>query len=253
MVAGLDKSRPPRPTSQLVPASDFFHPPSSVETTDHPNLVPRPLANGHTDAFNSGIDQVLPSETPLRPAGSSVTAENSIASAPQGNFDDIIQFLENELKSRPRSVWSHQLLDILAHRPCQYRIRPLIACCIKQNDEPEHTSADIRLEQRKEKRMNVEITLDPTAATSQWVKLPTAAEHTTDDDALSLSLIVGGDRNRGVLGCVGPYCSADPEVLEFLRGADFPKQEIGVGKTVNVGFRFKKYPRDLDTREQAFR
>ena len=102
MVADLDKSRAIRPTSQLVPASVFFHPPSPVETTDHPDLVT--LVNGHTDAFNSGIDQVLPSETTVRPGGSSVTAENSIASAPQGNFDDIIQFLENELKSRPRSV-----------------------------------------------------------------------------------------------------------------------------------------------------
>ena len=102
--------------------------------------------------------------------------------------------------------------------------------------------------------MNVEITLDPAAETSQWVKLPTVVYHTTDDDKLSLSLIVGGDRHRGVLGGVGPYRSVDNGVLEFLRGAGFsPTLEIGVGETVNVGFKFKKYPRDLDTREQAFR
>jgi hypothetical protein len=130
----------------------------------------------------------------------------------------------------------------------------LITFCIKQNDEPEYIPADSILEQRKEKKMNIEITLDPTAKTSQWVKLPTAIEHNTDDNTLFLSLIVGGNRKRGVLGCVGPYCSPDPDVLEFLRGAGFsPTQEIRVGKTVNVSFKFKKYPRDLDTHEQAFR
>jgi len=102
--------------------------------------------------------------------------------------------------------------------------------------------------------MNVEITLDSAAETSQWVKLPTVAEHTTHADTLFLSLIVGGDRNRGVLGSVGPYCPADTEVIEFLRVTGFsPTLEIGVGKTINVGFRFKEYPRDLDPREQAFR
>ena len=64
--------------------------------------------------------------------------------------------------------------------------------------------------------MNVEITLDPDAETPQWVKLPTGVEHTTNDNTLSLSLIVGGDRHRGVLGSIGPYCSADTGVLEFL-------------------------------------
>ena len=102
--------------------------------------------------------------------------------------------------------------------------------------------------------MNVEITLDAAAETSQWVKLPTVVEHTTNDNALFLSLIVGGDRHRGVLGSVGPYCSADTGVLEFLRVAGFsPMPEIGVGKAVNIGFKFKKYPRQLDPREQAFR
>ena len=107
--------------------------------------------------------------------------------------------------------------------------------------------------------MNVEITLDSAAATSQWVQLPTAVEHTAEDDtnkprALSLSLIFGGDRNRGVLGGVGPCYPADTEVVEFLRGAGFsPTLEIGVGKAVNVGFKFKKYPREMDHREQAFR
>ena len=130
----------------------------------------------------------------------------------------------------------------------------MIACCIKQNEEPERTSTDAPLVQRKEKKMNVEITLDPVAETSRWVKLPTVVEHTTDSDTLFLSLIVGGDRHRGVLGGIGPYCSADTEVLEFLPVAGFPPMlEIGVGRAVNVGFKFKKYPRDLDPREQAFR
>ena len=148
--------------------------------------------------------------------------------------------------------------------------------------------------------MNVEITLDPTAKTSQWVELPTGVEqtpndntlpastcpnglvvqlasrpgvshavpqevtvhdafpsfppNTKNDNTLSLSLIVGGDRHRGILGSVGPYCSANTEVLEFLQVPGFsPTLEIGVGTAVNVGFKFKKYPRDLDSREQAFR
>jgi hypothetical protein len=107
--------------------------------------------------------------------------------------------------------------------------------------------------------MNVEITLDAAAAASQWVELPAVAEQITNDNTetphtLSLSLIVGGNRKRGVLGGIGPYYSADVEVLEFLRGAGFsPMVEIEVGKTVNIGFRFNKYPRDLDPGEQAFR
>jgi len=133
-----------------------------------------------------------------------------------------------------------------------------MTCSIKQNEEPEGTAA-ATLQQRKEKKMNIEITLHSAAATSQWVKLPAAAEHIADDNtkehqAFSLSLIVGGHNHGGVLGGVGPYHPTGTEVIEFLRVAGFhPTLEIGVGKTVNIGFKFKKYPRDLDTREQAFR
>ena len=82
------------------------------------------------------------------------------------------------------------------------------------------------------------------------MELPTGVEHTPKDNALSLSLIVGGDHHCGVLGSVGPYCSANTEVLEFLQVTGFsPTLEIGVGTAVNIGFKFKKYPRDLDPRE----
>jgi len=107
--------------------------------------------------------------------------------------------------------------------------------------------------------MNIEISLHSAATTSQWVKLPTAAEHIADDntngnETLSLSLIVGGNKHGGVLGGVGPYHPTGTEVIEFVRVSGFsPMLEIGVGKAVNVGFKFKKYPRDLDSREQAFR
>lgn len=118
MVAGLEKGLPIQTTSRLVTTLDFFQrplEPPSTRTTDHSDLVP--LTNGHTDSSSTGIDQDLPSGIPVRLPGSPVTAASSTSSAraPQRNFDDIIKFLEKELESRPRSVWSHQLLEIWAY------------------------------------------------------------------------------------------------------------------------------------------
>ena len=129
-----------------------------------------------------------------------------------------------------------------------------------QNDEPKDTVAATTRVQRKEKRMKIEITLSPDAAT-QRIQLPiSAGSGATDSDTdgtqlLSLSLIIAGESTRSILGGAGPYPHpGESEVFEFTRGTSFsPMLKIAAGKTVTVGFVFTKYPRDLMPGEHAFR
>ena len=136
-----------------------------------------------------------------------------------------------------------------------------------QNDENKDTTTTTTLEQRIEKRMKLEITLSPDAATqTQRIKLPTLAReaatggaatdgNTDETQLLSLSLIIGGEKTREILGGAGPYPhQGDPDVFEFIRRPSFsPVLEIAAGKTVTVKFMFTKYPRELMHNERAFR
>jgi hypothetical protein len=107
--------------------------------------------------------------------------------------------------------------------------------------------------------MIVELTVTSNAST-QRVNLP-VSETATDSDIneteyLFLSLVVGGDTTHSILGGIGPYFQNHhpPEALQFLRNVNLsPTLEIKPGQTTSIGFRFTKYPRELDPHEHAFR
>jgi hypothetical protein len=133
-----------------------------------------------------------------------------------------------------------------------------VICSVKQNDEPENVHDDL-LEQRLEKKMNVELSVVPPAA-NQRIKLPvppaTFTSRASEPNPLFLSLVIAGEATRRIFGGVGLYHpnQSKPELLHIIEGSNFsPVVGITSGRTVSIGFKFLKYPRQCDPSEEAFR
>ena len=131
-------------------------------------------------------------------------------------------------------------------------------CSVKQNDEPEIVHDDL-LEQRLEKKMNVQLSVVPPAA-DQRIKLPvppaTFTSRDSEPNPLFLSLVIAGETTRRIFGGVGLYHlnQRKPDLLHIIGGSNFsPVVNIMSGRTVSIGFKFSKYPRQCDSSEEAFR
>ena len=137
-------------------------------------------------------------------------------------------------------------------------LSPSIICSVKQNDEPENVY-DGPLEQRLEKKMNVQLSVVP-LATNQRIKLPvppaTFASGVSEPKPLFLSLIIAGETTRRIFGGMGLYHANQPksELVNIVEGSNFsPIVGITSGRTVCIGFKFTTYPRQCDPSEEAFR
>jgi len=131
-------------------------------------------------------------------------------------------------------------------------------CSVKQNDEPINVHGG-PLEQRLEKRMNVQLSVIPPAA-NQRLKLPvplgTFASGASEPKPLLLSLVIAGETTRRIFGGVGFYHPNRPksELLRIIKGSNFsPVVGITSERTVCIGFQFTTYPRQCDPSEEAFR
>lgn len=131
-------------------------------------------------------------------------------------------------------------------------------CCVKRNDEQE-TAHDGPLEQRLEKKMNVQLSIIPPAA-NQRIKLPvppaTLDTRSSEPKPLFLSLVVAGESTRCIFGGVGLYHPNQPKsgLVNIIEGSNFsPVVGITLGRTVCIGFKFTTYPRQCDPSEEAFR
>ena len=116
-----------------------------------------------------------------------------------------------------------------------------------------------RLEQRLEKKMNVQLSITPPAA-DQRIILPVSPTAFTsgasEPQALFLSLVIAGETTRRIFGGVGLYHpnQSKPELLRIVQGPYFsPVVAIASGRTVCIGFKFVTYPRQWDPSEDAFR
>src|SRR5258706_4161040 len=121
-------------------------------------------------------------------------------------------------------------------------------CSVKRNDEPE-SAYDGPLEQRLEKKMNVQLSIVPLAA-NQRIKLPvppaTFTSGVSEPKPLFLSLVIAGETTRRIFGGVGLYHPNQPksELVNIIVSSNFsPVVVITSGKTVCIGFRFTTYPR----------
>ncbi len=115
------------------------------------------------------------------------------------------------------------------------------------------------LEQRLEKKMNVQLLITPPAV-NQRIKLPvppaTVASGVSEPAPLFLSLVIAGETTRRIFGGVGLYHQNQPksELINIIEGSNFsPVVGIASGRTVCIGFRFTTYPRQWDPSEEAFR
>jgi len=115
------------------------------------------------------------------------------------------------------------------------------------------------LEQRLEKKMNVQLSITPPAA-DQRIILPVSSTAFTsgasEPQALFLSLVIAGQTTRRIFGGVGLYHpnQSKPELLNIVQGPNFsPVVAIASGRTVCIGFKFATYPRQWDPSEDAFR
>ena len=133
-----------------------------------------------------------------------------------------------------------------------------IICSVKRNDEPENAH-DGPLEQRLEKKMNVQLSVIPPAA-NQRIKLPvpaaTFASAASEPKLLFLSLVIAGETTRRIFGGVGLFHRNQPksELVNLVEGSNFsPVVGIMSGRTVCIGFKFTTYPRQCDPSEDAFR
>jgi hypothetical protein len=132
-------------------------------------------------------------------------------------------------------------------------------CSVKQNDEPENIH-DGPLEQRLEKRMNVQISVVPPGP-DQRIKLPvppatSSISEASEPNTLFLSLVIAGEMTRRIFGGVGLYHpnQSKPELVQIIGGSNFsPVVAITSGRTISIGFKFTTYPRQCDPSEEAFR
>ena len=130
-----------------------------------------------------------------------------------------------------------------------------VTCSVKQNDEPENVHGRL-LEQRLEKKMNIQLS----AAANQRIKLPvppvTFTNEVSEPHSLFLSLVIAGETTRRIFGGVGHYHQdqSKPEIVQIIEGSNFsPVVGITSGRTISIGFKFTKYPRQCDPSEEAFR
>ena len=137
-------------------------------------------------------------------------------------------------------------------------LSPSIICSVKQNDEPENAH-DGPLEQRLEKKMNVQFSIIPPAA-DQRIKLPvpaaTFASAASEPKLLFLSLVIAGETTRRIFGGVGLFHRNQPNsgLVNLVEGSNFsPVVGITPGRAVCIGFKFTTYPRRCHPSEDAFR
>ena len=130
-------------------------------------------------------------------------------------------------------------------------------CSVKRNDEPE-TAHDGPLEQRLEKKMNIQLSI--IGAANQRIKLPvppaTFDIRVSEPRPAFLSLVVAGETTRRIFGGVGLYHPNQTRsgLINIIEGSNFsPIVGITSGKTVCIGFKFTTYPRQCDPSEEAFR
>ena len=133
-----------------------------------------------------------------------------------------------------------------------------IICSVKRNNESEDVHGR-PLEQRLEKKMNIQLSVIPPAA-NQRIKLPgppvTFTKETSEPNPLFLSLVIAGETTRRIFGGVGLYHpnQSKPELVQIIGGSNLsPVVCITSGRTVSIGFKFTKYPRQCDPSEEAFR
>jgi hypothetical protein len=131
-------------------------------------------------------------------------------------------------------------------------------CSVKQNEEP-GSAHDGPLEQRLEKKMNVQLSAGPLAV-KQRIKLPVPpaafASGVSDPKPLFLSLVIAGETTRRIFGGMGLYHpnQSKSELVQLVEGSNFsPIVGITSGRTVCIGFKFTTYPRQCDPSEEAFR
>ena len=131
-------------------------------------------------------------------------------------------------------------------------------CSVKRNDEPERVHGG-PLEQRLEKKMNVQLSIVPLAA-NQRIKLPvppaTFTSGVSEPKPLFLSLVIAGETTRRIFGGVGLYHQNQPKsgLVNIIEGSNFsPVVGITSGRTTCIGFKFTTYPRQCDPSEDAFR
>ena len=132
-----------------------------------------------------------------------------------------------------------------------------IMCCVKRNDEPE-TPHDGPLEQRLEKRMNVQLSTIGPANPRIILPVPPARFDigVYEPKPFFLSLVVAGETTRRIFGGVGLYHPNQPKLgfVNIIEGSNFsPVVGITPGRTVCIGFKFTTYPRQCDPSEEAFR
>ena len=130
-------------------------------------------------------------------------------------------------------------------------------CCVRRNDEQE-TAHDGPLEQRLEKKMNVQLSF--IGAANQRIKLPvppaTCASVGSEPKPLFLSLVVAGETTRRIFGGEGLYHPNQPKsgLVNIIEASNFsPVVGITPGRTICIGFKFTTYPRQCDPSEEAFR
>ena len=133
-----------------------------------------------------------------------------------------------------------------------------IICSVKRNDEPVNAH-DGPLEQRLEKKMNVQLSVNPPAA-NQRIKLPGPPAAfpggVSDPKPLFLSLVIAGETTRRIFGGVGLYHPnrLKSGLINIIEGSNFsPVVDIMSGRTACIGFKFTTYPRQCDPSEDAFR
>jgi len=115
------------------------------------------------------------------------------------------------------------------------------------------------LEQRLEKKMNVQLSATLPAA-NQRIKLPvppaTFTSGVSEPKPLFLSLVIAGETTRRIFGGVGLYHPNQPtsDLLNITVGSGFsPVVCVTPERTVCIGFKFATYPRKCDPSEEAFR